>query len=120
MSPKWSPKAPQEASRASKLNSKSDLDLNLIFDAFWSDLGKWTNKSLKNLSWASLGAPGTQEVAQRPFGVYFGAILEPILERCWNTFATESIALRAIRLDQPGFEPGTFGSTLLLRRCLNH
>ena len=29
-------------------------------------------------------------------------------------------APRAIKMDQPGFEPGTFGSTLLLRRCLNH
>ena len=24
------------------------------------------------------------------------------------------------KMDQPGFEPGTFGSTLLLRRCLYH
>ena len=29
-------------------------------------------------------------------------------------------APRAIKMDQPGFEPGTFGSTLLLRRCHNH
>ena len=101
MSPKWTPQAAQEASRGPKMSIKNnpgfELKFRPILGRFWDPKSdpKWTPKSLKNLSWALQGPPGTPRAARRAPGSHFGAfwvqfeaIWGPILELFWSPVAT--------------------------------
>ena len=74
--------------------------------AFLAALGAALGPLLAALG-ALLAALGAREAQEAPEG-------------CWEAQQTSRGGPRAIKLDQPGFEPWTFGSTLLLSRCLNH
>ena len=86
--PKWLPKVTPEASRSQKMKIKSDARVGLQFRPNFGRLRsptwdpKWTPKSLKNLTLASQGPPGTPKAAQRPPGSNFWTSWDPF----WSHF----------------------------------
>ena len=74
-----------------KRDARFELKFQAILGRFWTPKmdPKRAQKSLKNLTWAPRGPPGTPRAARRPLVSHFGAFLD----QCWSHFWTRNGAM---------------------------